>query len=291
MDHVVTVDAGRLRGTSSSDGTVRSFLGVPYAAPPVGDLRWRPPQPVQGWSGIRDATAYGPASRQPAIPANSLYYGHETRFSEDCLYLNVWTGSVSGTAGRPVMVWLHPGAYQFGSGQNPLYDGSALARDGITLVTINHRLGRFGFLSHPLLSEESGYGGSGNYGLMDILEALRWIQRNIEQFGGSPDNVTLFGESGGASKIAALLAMPAAKGLFPLGAPVETDPWMGSRPCFADSRPVIGRAAKHPGLWLAFGHGHWGLTLGPMTGRLIAELVTGRTPFCDPAPYAAERFV
>jgi carboxylesterase type B len=192
MDDVVTVDTGRLRGISSSDGTVRSFLGVPYAAPPVGDLRWRPPQPVQRWSGIRDATAYGPASRQPAIPGNSLYYGHETRFSEDCLYLNVWTGSVSGTAGRPVMVWLHPGAYQFGSGQNPLYDGSALARDGITLVTINYRLGRFGFLSHPLLSEESGYGGSGNYGLMDIIEALRWIQRNIEQFGGSPDNVTLF---------------------------------------------------------------------------------------------------
>ena len=99
MDDVVTVDAGRLRGTSSSDSTVRSFLGVPYAAPPVGDLRWRPPQPVPGWSGIRDATAYGPASRQPAIPGNSLYYGHETRFSEDCLYLNVWTGSVSGTAG------------------------------------------------------------------------------------------------------------------------------------------------------------------------------------------------
>src|SRR5260370_15644325 len=182
MDDVVTVDAGRLRGISSDDGTVRSFLGVPYAAAPVGDLRWRPPRPVQGWAGIRDAIAYGPASRQPAIPANSLYYGHETRFSEDCLYLNIWTGPASRPASRPVMVWLHPGAYQFGSGQNPLYDGSALARDGITLVTINYRLGRFGFLSHPLLSQESDYGGSRKYRLMDIIDALRWVKRDTEQF-------------------------------------------------------------------------------------------------------------
>src|SRR5260370_35383574 len=192
MDDVVTVDAGRLRGILSSDGTVRSFLGVPYAAPPVGDLRWRPPQPVQGWSGIRDTARYGPASRPAAIPGNSLSHGHETRFSEDCLYLNVWTGSVSGTVGRPVMVWLHPGAYQFGSGQNPLYDGSALARDGITLVTINYPLVRFGFLSHPLLSKESGYVGSGNYGLMGIIQALPWRRRNHELVWASTCTVTPF---------------------------------------------------------------------------------------------------
>jgi para-nitrobenzyl esterase len=259
MDDVVTVDSGRLRGISSSDGGVRSFLGVPYAAPPVGDLRWRPPQPVRAWSGIRDATAYGPAGRQPAIPENSLYYGHETRFSEDCLYLNIWTGSVSAAAGRPVMVWLHPGAYQFGSGQNPLYDGSALARDGITLVTINHRLGRFGFLSHPLLSKESGYGGSGNYGLMDIIEALRWIQRNIEQFGGSPDNVTVFGVSAGGNSVHNLRACPLAKGLL--------------HRSIAQSGPGVGPVLH--------GHGH---ALGPSTlaageqaGQEITDLLGVRS--------------
>lgn len=214
MNDVITVESGGLRGSSSPDGAVFRFLGIPYAAAPVAELRWRPPQPVPPWAGTRDATAYGPASRQPAIPANSLYYGHETQFSEDCLYLNVWTGSLSASAAQPVMVWLHPGAYQFGSGQNPLYEGSALARDGITLVTLNHRLGRFGFLSHPLLSDESDYHGSGNYGLMDILAALRWIQRNIEQFGGNPDNVTLFGVSAGGNSVHNLRSSPLAQGLL-----------------------------------------------------------------------------
>jgi para-nitrobenzyl esterase len=214
MDEIVSIDAGRIRGTSLADGAARSFLGIPYAAAPVGELRWRPPQPVLPWPGVRDATDYGPASRQPFIPTASLYYGHETRFSEDCLYLNVWTGPVGSPASRPVMVWLHPGAYQFGSGQNPLYDGTALARAGITLVTLNHRLGRFGFLAHPWLSAESGYGGSGNYGLMDILEALRWIQRNIEQFGGDPGNVTVFGVSAGGNSVHNLRACPAAAGLL-----------------------------------------------------------------------------
>jgi para-nitrobenzyl esterase len=211
---VVTIEPGRLLGTSSPDRAVFSFLGIPYAAAPMGELRWRPPQPLAPWAGARDATAYGPASRQPAIPANSLYYGREAQFSEDCLYLNVWTGSLSTSAAQPVMVWLHPGAYQFGSGQNPLYDGSALARDGITLVTVNHRLGRFGFLAHPLLSGESDYHGSGNYGLMDIIAALRWIQQNIEQFGGNPDNVTIFGVSAGGNSVHNLRASPLAQGLI-----------------------------------------------------------------------------
>jgi para-nitrobenzyl esterase len=214
VSDAVTVEAGHLRGTPSADGAVLRFLGIPYAAAPVAELRWRPPQPVPSWTGLRYAAAYGPASRQPAIPADSLYYGHETHFSEDCLYLNVWTGSGSIRADRPVMVWLHPGAYQFGSGQNPLYDGSALARDGITVVTINHRLGRFGFLAHPLLSRETDYGGSGNYGLMDIIAALRWIQRNIEQFGGNPDNVTVFGVSAGGNSVHNLRAAPLARGLL-----------------------------------------------------------------------------
>src|SRR5260370_42200281 len=135
------------------------------------------------------------------------------------------------------MVWLHPGAYQFGSGQNPLYDGSALARDGLTLVTINYRLGRFGFLSHPLLSEESGYGGSGNYGLMDIIEALRWVQRNIEQFGGSPDNVTVFGVSAGGNSVPNLPPRPLAKGL-PHPAIPPSRPRL--RPVLHRPRPALG---------------------------------------------------
>jgi para-nitrobenzyl esterase len=215
MTRLVEVETGRLRGVPGPDGITASYLGVPYAAPPVGELRWRPPQPAKPWTGVRDASTFGPASRQPIMPSQSIYFGGESDFSEDCLYLNVWTGSQN-PGSRPVMVWLHPGAYQFGSGANPLYNGTALARAGITLVTLNHRLGRLGFFTHPLLSAESGQ-GSGNYGLMDIVAALEWIQRNIAKFGGNPGNVTLFGVSAGGNSVHTLRACPSARGLFHRG--------------------------------------------------------------------------
>ncbi|MEJ2866341.1 carboxylesterase family protein [Actinomycetospora sp. OC33-EN08] len=208
----VTVDGGELSGLTLADG-VRAFLGVPYAAPPVGDLRWRPPQPVARWTGIREATEHGPAATQFPPPPNSLYSGGEQRFSEDCLHLNVWTGP-DGDAGRPVMVWLHFGAYQFGSAENPMYDGASLAAAGVTVVSVNHRLGRLGFLAHPELTAESGYGGSGNYGLMDQIAALGWVRDNIAAFGGDPGNVTLFGVSAGGNSVHNLRSSPLAAGLF-----------------------------------------------------------------------------
>ncbi|MER5674228.1 carboxylesterase/lipase family protein [Pseudonocardia alni] len=209
---VVAVDSGELAGLTCADG-VRAFLGVPYAAPPVGDLRWRPPHPVVGWTGTRTAQEHAPAAPQFPPPANSLYSGGEQEFSENCLHLNVWTGA-EGDAGRPVMVWLHFGAYQFGSAGNPMYDGAALAASGVTVVSVNHRLGRLGFLAHPELTAESGYGGSGNYGLMDQIAALEWVRRNIATFGGDPRNVTLFGVSAGGNSVHNLRSSPLAAGLF-----------------------------------------------------------------------------
>ncbi|MTD54947.1 carboxylesterase/lipase family protein [Amycolatopsis pithecellobii] len=209
----VTVTSGRLEGATTPDGRVRAFLGVPYAAPPVGDLRWRPPHPVRPWSGTRPAQRFAPSAPQPVVATNSLYSGGEREFSEDCLYLNVWTGP-SGDTGRPVLVWLHFGGFQFGSGANPLYDGAVLAREGATVVSINYRLGRLGFLAHPALSAESDRGVSGNYGMLDQLAALRWVRDNIEAFGGDPARVTLFGVSAGGHSVHNLRASELADGLF-----------------------------------------------------------------------------
>lgn len=209
----VTIDAGRIEGRTAADGKVRSFLGIPYAAPPVGDLRWRPPHPVMKWRGTRQALRYGPSSLQPRVAANSLYCGGERDVSEDCLYLNVWTGA-AGESARPVLVWFHFGGFQFGSASNPIYDGAVLAREGATVVSVNYRLGRLGFLAHPALSAESDWGVSGNYGMLDQLAALRWVQENIEAFGGDPAKVTVLGLSAGGHSVHNLRASDLAEGLF-----------------------------------------------------------------------------
>jgi para-nitrobenzyl esterase len=205
------IETGRLRGVLSADEAVASFKGIPYAAPPVGELRWRAPQPPQPWTGVRDADRYGPRCVQPDRHVRSIsYFGPEAE-SEDCLTLNVWSAAPDG--GKwPVMVWFHGGAFYVGSGSQPIFAGDQLARKGVIVVTVNYRLGRLGFLAHPELTKESGF--SGNYGLLDQIAALRWVRDNIGAFGGDPGCVTIFGQSAGSISAAALMASPLAKGLF-----------------------------------------------------------------------------
>ncbi|MFN7949676.1 MAG: carboxylesterase/lipase family protein [Blastocatellia bacterium] len=207
----VKVDGGLISGTTA-DG-VRSFKGIPYAAPPVGNLRWQPPQPVIAWSGVREASAFGSDCPQAPYPAGSLYYSPPRKQSEDCLCLNVWTAAKAGDK-RPVMVWIHGGALTRGSGATPTYDGTAFAKKGVVLVTINYRLGPLGYLAHSELTAESAQHASGNYGVLDQIAALKWVQKNIAAFGGDPNRVTIFGESAGSWSVNVLVATPLAKGLF-----------------------------------------------------------------------------
>jgi len=202
----VSVGQGVLLGTKA-DG-VRRFLGIPFAAPPVGDLRWKAPQAAPSWSGERDATKFQPVCAQmrlPGAPAQPM--------SEDCLTLNIWAPEGQ-TGPLPVMVWIHGGGYMLGSGREPQYDGASLASKGVVLVTINYRLGPLGFLAHPNLTAEAPYHSSGNYGILDQIAALKWVRANIAAFGGDAANVTIFGESAGAGSVNILQASPLAKGLF-----------------------------------------------------------------------------
>ncbi|WP_132091310.1 carboxylesterase family protein [Caulobacter sp. BK020] len=201
----VRVDGGLIAG-AAADG-VRTFFGVPYAAPPVGDLRWRAPQPVKPWDGVRSATAFSPVCRQTAPWITEPQ-------SEDCLYLNIWAPAAPSSAKRPVMVWIHGGGFFGGSGSQALYDGTRLARRDVIVVTLNYRLGVLGFFSHPDLTAESPDHVSGNQGILDQIAALRWIHDNIAAVGGDPDRVTIMGESAGGESVAILVASPLAKGLF-----------------------------------------------------------------------------
>ena len=212
----LTVDGGQVAGAPSPlDADVSVYRGLPFAAPPVGDLRWRPPQPVAPWDGIRDATVAAPACVQTPIPAavGSFYDAGVDEISEDCLYLNVWSGAAP-DARAPVLVWIHGGGLTIGNGADVSYDGTALARRGAVVVTINYRLGALGYLAHPLLSAESDHGASGNYGTLDQVAALDWVQRNIASFGGDPDRVAIFGESAGSWSVNHMMATPLAHGLF-----------------------------------------------------------------------------
>jgi len=208
---VIKVDGGQISGTMA-DG-MRSFKGIPFAAPPVGSLRWKAPQPVIPWSGVRACDTFGPECPQAPYPQASMYYTPPAKQSEDCLYLNVWTAAKSGDK-LPVMVWIHGGALTRGSGAHAVYDGASLAKKGVVLVTINYRLGPLGYLAHPDLTAESPNHSSGNYGVLDQIAALRWVQKNIAAFGGNPGRVTVFGESAGSWSVNALVATPLAKGLF-----------------------------------------------------------------------------
>ncbi|HMF97980.1 MAG TPA: carboxylesterase family protein [Vicinamibacterales bacterium] len=208
---VVTVEGGQLHGTTA--GGVRVFKGIPFAAPPVGALRWKAPQPVVAWSGVKAADTFAAQCMQQPYPAGSPYASAPQPTSEDCLYLNVWTAA-RGNGRRPVMVWIHGGAWTRGSGSTPTYDGAALAKKGVVVVTTNYRLGAFGFFAHPELTKESPTRASGNYGILDHVAALKWVQKNIEAFGGDPARVTIFGESAGSWSVNVVQATPLAKGLF-----------------------------------------------------------------------------
>jgi para-nitrobenzyl esterase len=216
--NVVQTDAGKISGTVSEDKSVHIFKGIPFAAPPIGDLRWKAPQPVTSWSGIKECTEFAKSPVQGKPNEFGVYTREflikDEPLSEDCLYLNVWTGAKSATEKRPVMVWIYGGGFVSGGTNVPIYDGEALAKKGIILVSITYRVGILGFLAHPELTKESPNHTSGNYGLMDLLAALKWVQKNIAAFGGDPANVTIAGQSAGSYGVNYLVASPLAKGYF-----------------------------------------------------------------------------
>jgi para-nitrobenzyl esterase len=232
----VKIDSGIVEGTASGQPSVRVFKGIPFAAPPLGENRWKAPQPVAKWEGVRKSDAFGaPCAAGPAgggrgggrgaapgaapgaaaaTPQAPAAPPREPARAEDCLYLNVWTSANSPNDRRPVMVWIYGGGFTGGSGGLAWYDGENLASKGPVIVTLNYRLGSLGFFAHPELAKESGHNASGNYGMMDAIAALQWVKRNISTFGGDPNNVTVAGESAGAMMVGALVGSPLAKGLF-----------------------------------------------------------------------------
>jgi len=211
-DLTVKTDKGKVHGKMSADGQIRTFLGVPYAAPPIGPLRWKPPQPAEKWPGVRETTGFGFHCVQSAVYADMHF--RDPGQSEDCLTLNVWTGAKNKRARLPVMVWIYGGGFSAGTTSEPRQDGEHLAHKGVIVVSMNYRLGLLGFFVHPDLAAESPQHAAGNYGLMDQTAALAWVKHNIAAFGGDPGNVTIFGESAGSFSVSAQMASPLARGLF-----------------------------------------------------------------------------
>ena len=228
QSEVVTTSLGPVTGTQARDASIEVFKGIPYAAPPIGELRWRPPQPAESWTEVRNCDTYSDRSLQ----MNQREDGPQ---SEDCLYLNIWTPQErSKDTALPVMVWIHGGGFTQGSGHQASYDGTQLAKRGVVVVTINYRLGALGFMTHPALSAESPEGASGNYAILDQIAALKWVQENIGSFGGDPNRVTIFGESAGGTSVYLLTATPLAQGLF--HGVILQSPWLD---------PAIFRDLKH----------------------------------------------
>ena len=210
----VNTKSGTVKGSFSTDGKVLEFKGIPYAAPPVGPLRWKAPQPVAMWKTVLETTKFGARCMQGNVFGDMGF--RDDGGSENCLTLNVWTPKVEGKkhAPLPVMVWIYGGGYAAGGTSEPRQDGEMLAKKGVVVVSMNYRLGVFGFLAHPGLAKETGRTGSGNYGLLDQAAALAWVHNNIKAFGGDPGNVTIFGESAGSFSVSGLMASPKAQGLF-----------------------------------------------------------------------------
>ena len=217
ISDTILIEGGLISGVRSTTGDIVAYKSVPFAAPPVGDLRWKAPQPVKRWEGIKKCGAFGPSPMQ-AKPTPFMVYTPEflipeKPISEDCLYLNVWTKAQKGEK-KPVFVWIYGGGFSSGGTAVPIYDGEAMARKGIIFVSVNYRVGVFGFLAHPGLTKESPDKASGNYGLLDQIAALKWVKKNIAAFGGDPANVTIDGQSAGSMSVNCLVASPVAKGLF-----------------------------------------------------------------------------
>lgn len=214
--NVVTTQNGKVEGYSKDN--LRIFKGIPFAAPPIGNLRWKAPQPVKNWNGVKKCTSFSASpiqnTPQPFYCWTEEFIAKPTPLNEDCLYLNIWTTAQANTKKIPVFVWIYGGGLSSGSANCDIYDGEELAKKGVVFVSINYRVGVLGFMAHPELSKESGYGASGNYGFLDQIAALQWIQKNIAQFGGDPTNVTIAGQSAGAFSVNALIASPLAKSLF-----------------------------------------------------------------------------
>ena len=215
---------GLLEGINENSGII-SFKGVPFAQPPVGKLRWVAPQPAKNWTGVRKADHFGPQAMQRALYSDMIFRSDGK--SEDCLYLNVWTPAKSGTERLPVLVYFYGGGFSTGDGSEGRYDGKSMAQKGMVAITVNYRLGVFGFMAHPLLTAESAHHASGNYGLMDQHAALEWVQKNIAAFGGDPKRVTIAGESAGSMSVSAQMASPLSKGLF-AGAIAESGALLGN---------------------------------------------------------------
>lgn len=268
---VVAIETGVLRGTYTDNGQMRVFKGVPYARPPIGPLRWKPPEPAARWEAIRSATEAGPACPQVTTPADAFYTFAQPRMSEDCLYLNVW--APEGACDLPVMVWIHGGALIWGSGSDPWYDGGQLARKGALVVTFNYRLGVFGYLAHPELSAESPRHVSGNYGTLDQIALLWWIKRNIAVFGGNPDRVTIVGESAGALSTAHLMASPLAAGLF--HAAVAQSVYLPAMPALASQRFGLASAEE---IGAEMGRLHDAPTLAKLRALSADQLVSKSAP-------------
>jgi para-nitrobenzyl esterase len=208
----VKMDKGVVEGSLGAGSKIRIFKGIPFAAPPVGPLRWKAPQPAPAWTGARQAREFGPRCMQGRVFDDMVF--RDRGPSEDCLYLNVWTPASSQAAKLPVMVWIYGGGFAAGAASEPRQDGEQLAKKGVVVVSFNYRLGVFGFFAHPELAKESGHASSGNYGLLDQVVALQWVRDNIAVFGGDPGSVTIFGESAGSFSVSALMASPLSQGLF-----------------------------------------------------------------------------
>ena len=267
---ITELDSGPISGVNH--GECASYLGIPYASPPLGELRWKPPQPAVPWVGVRECKGYGPACPQP----KSKFYD-VGRTSEDCLYLNIWAPRNGKEAKMPVLVWIHGGAFTTGAGSLGLYKGMNLAVQGVVVVTINYRLGPLGFMAHPALSDESSHGVSGNYGLLDQIAALEWIQNNISEFGGDKNCITLFGESAGAVSACLLLSSPLTSGLFHR-AIVESAPIWVEKGLPAASRPL--KTAEETGQKLAeiFGLGDKNNSLESLRAVTAEKLVETASP-------------
>lgn len=247
----VKLDSGLVEGEAVSEGSnVRVYRGIPFAAPPVGKFRWKSPQPVENWEGVRASTEFSAAC--PQGPQLAQMMGETmSPISEDCLYLNVWTQAEETSAKLPVMVWIHGGGLTLGWGHQRGYDGTHFAERDVVLVSVNYRLGPLGYLAHRALSEESEHGVSGNYGFLDQLEALKWVQNNIEQFGGDPDNITIFGESAGGTSVNALVASPLSEGLFHRA--IAQSPWVTDTnfAMLSEALPTVASAENLGQQWAA----------------------------------------